>query len=46
MMLMFITHKEKLDPIDTAYEIHFIILKSGLSWDFDLVEFEKAGGIS
>ena len=38
--------KEKLDPIDTVYEKHFIILKTSFPWDFDLVEFERTGRIS
>ena len=29
----------------TLYDKH-IILKTNLSWDFDLVEFERTGGIS
>ena len=40
-VLKFVFHKEKLDLIDTVYEKQFIILKTSLSWDFEL----GAGGI-
>ena len=38
--------KEKLDPIDTVYGKHIYHSQDQLLWDFDLVEFERTGGIS
>ena len=45
-MIKCVFHEEKLDPINTAHDMHFIILNSSLSWDFHLAKFEKTGGIS
>ena len=38
--------KEKVTSGTVYGKKTFIILKTSLSWDFDLMEFERTGGIS